>query len=121
MKIYNEKTEKKDKDVRLPLKFKEKWVAALRSGKFKQGKEYLEIEGEYCCLGVACKITHPRLNLGEANFICDQDFNSKELSKIRVPAILKGDSDNKIVDTLAKMNDSGASFKKIAAWIEKNL
>lgn len=37
------------------------WVAALRSGKYKQGRGYLrrEIRGEmeYCCLGVLCDIS----------------------------------------------------------------
>lgn len=31
------------------------WIAALRSGKYEQGKEYLCKGGQYCCLGVACK------------------------------------------------------------------
>ena len=35
-----------------------KWVEALRSGKFKQGKNFLHsIEGDtFCCLGVACEL-----------------------------------------------------------------
>ena len=37
------------------------WVAALRSGKYKQGENYLHItneegEDQYCCLGVACAV-----------------------------------------------------------------
>lgn len=30
----------------------QKWVAALRSGNYKQGEEYLCYNGKYCCLGV---------------------------------------------------------------------
>lgn len=35
-----------------------RWVAALRSGKYKQGmgKLYIHAENSYCCLGVACKV-----------------------------------------------------------------
>lgn len=31
-----------------------KWVAALRSGRFVQGRGSLEYDGRLCCLGVAC-------------------------------------------------------------------
>jgi hypothetical protein len=33
-----------------------KWIAALRSGEYKQGKNALCSNDEYCCLGVACEI-----------------------------------------------------------------
>lgn len=33
-----------------------KWVAALRSGYYKQGKGYLCKDNHYCCLGVACEL-----------------------------------------------------------------
>lgn len=32
------------------------WVAALRSGKYQQGKNYLALEGKFCCLGVLCEL-----------------------------------------------------------------
>ena len=32
-------------------------VAALRSGNYKQGNEFLFKEGKFCCLGVACDIS----------------------------------------------------------------
>lgn len=37
---------------------REAWVAALRSGKYKQGKEVLHnvTDGSHCCLGVACEV-----------------------------------------------------------------
>ena len=44
----------------LNAEFKTKWIEALRSDKFKQGKGFLAIqtqEGDrFCCLGVACMI-----------------------------------------------------------------
>jgi hypothetical protein len=35
---------------------KEKWIEALRSGDYEQGKGALSIAGTYCCLGVLCEI-----------------------------------------------------------------
>jgi hypothetical protein len=42
----------------MDLELKKKWCAALRSGKFQQGKEFLynHIDDAYCCLGVLCVI-----------------------------------------------------------------
>lgn len=37
-----------------------KWINALRSGKYKQGRYALQDSNNgYCCLGVACKILIP--------------------------------------------------------------
>ena len=33
-----------------------KWVRALRSGKYKQGREWLRAGDTFCCLGVACEL-----------------------------------------------------------------
>lgn len=35
---------------------KDKWVAALKSGKYKQGRGQLNGENGYCCLGVLCEV-----------------------------------------------------------------
>lgn len=35
---------------------KELWLAALRSGKYEQGKYYLLQNRKYCCLGVLCDV-----------------------------------------------------------------
>lgn len=35
---------------------KARWVAALRSGEYKQGKEFLRYGGRFCCLGVLCDL-----------------------------------------------------------------
>lgn len=34
----------------------EKWVAALRSGEYKQAKEQLKTREGFCCLGVLCEV-----------------------------------------------------------------
>lgn len=34
----------------------DKWINALRSGKYKQGKFRLQSVDQYCCLGVACEV-----------------------------------------------------------------
>lgn len=40
-----------------------KWVKALRSGRYKQAKGSLQHEDGYCCLGVACKVIIPKNKL----------------------------------------------------------
>ena len=43
---------------------KEKWVKALRSGEYKQGKYVLRSQAdEYCCLGVLCDLFVKEHNL----------------------------------------------------------
>lgn len=106
----------KEKDVRLPKAFKKKWIAALRSGKYSQSVGYLEDSDGYCCLGVACRIQHPKMKL-YGDFI--NDFNFKRLRDVNVPKILKGNID--LPKILSEMNDNGHSFEEIADWIEENL
>lgn len=33
---------------------KDEWIAALRSGEFRQGQSWLDADGRQCCLGVKC-------------------------------------------------------------------
>lgn len=42
-----------------------KWIVALRSGKYKQTKYKLQDENGFCCLGVACKeiINNPSVDI----------------------------------------------------------
>ena len=129
MKIINPKTGK-EKNVKLPKVFKAKWLKALRSGKFKQAQAQLCVkEGDsvsYCCLGVACRIVHPKMDLEEHGLIAKSQFRNKYES-VRVPKLLHGGTDtsmldfNPVVKTLTDMNDGGSSFKQIANFISKNL
>lgn len=124
----------KGKDVRLPKKFKDKWIKALRSGNYKQGNGFLlELDGdddnkEFCCLGVACIVSGI-----EDSFILNQTLINKYIINykekfIKVPKLLHGSSEignsdfNIVVKKLTCMNDSGKwSFNRLATYIEKYL
>lgn len=43
----------------------EKWVAALRSGEYAQGRGLLRSEDGYCCLGVLCDVFMKETGEGE--------------------------------------------------------
>ena len=43
---------------------KDKWVEALRSGKYKQCKGRLQKKDGYCCLGVLCDISGIPFDVG---------------------------------------------------------
>lgn len=98
----------------LEPKVKAEWLAALRSGDFKQGKDYLRTgKNTFCCLGVLCHIKDPDpWSEHEAGWcyghsICllptEEDLSENEQAK------------------LSKMNDDGKSFSEIADYIERSL
>lgn len=95
----------------ISVTFKREWVAALRSGKFKQGLGYLQKGDKFCCLGVACRIagvTMPR-KLDDRS-----TFSFAPLNK----AI---GLNPEVSRRLGNMNDSGTPFSDIADYIEKHL
>ena len=109
----------------------ENWIKALRSGDYKQGKNFLRTGDTYCCLGVLCdlfikdqadkgcswvideeRIVHPFLD-GEYG---DEfsEFPSKKVSEWL--------DDYRInEEELAKMNDIGKSFDEISSYLEEYL
>ena len=106
-----------------------KWIRLLESGKYKQGKDSLKKKVsrtiKYCCLGVACEFV-----LGIKNEILeDGDFEfgySGEVAvipgihwaKLKLRSAIGGLKTGDMgVGSLAGMNDSGWSFKKIARYI----
>jgi hypothetical protein len=91
---------------------KAKWVAALRSGEYKQIKGNLKTSSGYCCLGVLCEIDD--IEFVESNVSGDGPNAS-------VYTYLNMFVGPKNSDTCIKMNDNGKSFNEIADWIEANL
>lgn len=106
---------------KLDPEFKAKWVAALRSGEYKQGKYNLLTEHHgacsFCCIGVA----------GMLRGISKEELSNK--SNYDDPAYSKclPELDRSILYVLGEMNDGsfnqvGAkSFSEIADYIEANL
>lgn len=122
----------------LKLPIKRKWLAALRSGKYKQGTNGLRTNSlrspwrkpfsSFCCLGVLADVVDPEgwqikrphdewAHRGEVGLlslrVCGEAcrMHRSEVSHFFHDAM----------PTLAEMNDSGKTFKQIAKWIEKNL
>lgn len=97
-----------------------KWIAALQSGDYKQERCSLYWEGTdaYCCLGVLRHVANPkdvRSAFGDGLILSDEQLNDFGLE-------LK---DN---NHLVSLNDGDKargievrSFKQIAVWIGENL
>jgi len=120
-----------------------KWVKALRSGEYQQGKESLcreEISGdyEYCCLGVACDILteddwveHPSKTLWTIGKYEEFDIpdsidkhgwgQTETTSFPSLETLRKMGLNADYAQELAELNDRGWSFKRIANKIEKDL
>lgn len=113
-----------------------KWIEALRSGKYRQGKGYLFIDAPdddvngkaHCCIGVACDlIDHDGwINIAKDQFVADefQDeyiydpvdtvWNRYSNDQLELPW-LERDAAGKLAD----WNDHGVSFNQIADRIEQ--
>lgn len=110
-------------------KWKDKWVKALRSGKYKQGKEKLHQKtpnGDiWCCLGVFCDVVAPEeweeydsdYAYDGSTFLPNFDFRKK----VKLVKSSDIELDEKF-SFLANMNDhKHKTFKQIANYIEKYL
>lgn len=104
---------------------KEKWIAALRSGEYEQGRNYLRTgTGKYCCLGVLCNLIDPTKwdrdvnnSLESTPYDYDGSIGYPSPKTIKVSGL-----DDGYCDILTGMNDvSKLSFNQIADWIEENL
>jgi len=112
-----------------------KWVKALRSGKYKQGKELLKEEDRFCCLGVACDIYLKAHGDKWANLYNDgvgwiYDDNTALPPLVRDWFGIKscsgnfgdvgGDKVEGSTSLVGLNDDRGFSFEQIADVIEKN-
>jgi len=109
-----------------------KWVKALRSGKYKQGKNSLRVDGTYCCLGVACDLYAKETGLGKWEFyedVCLGFLIGSNLEETTLPHEVKKwlglrdccglfIKDGK-TDYLTELNDArDYTFKEIADLVE---
>ena len=120
---------------------KAKWVEALRSGEYKQGKGALRREGMFCCLGVLCDL-HSKETRTSWEGPSDESKADSYLDEVSLlPKIVKSwagiESPTELVvnyermgfktkESLWRLNDGpvdtpSLSFDKIAAFIETHI
>lgn len=117
----------KSKKSPTPKQLVARWVRALESGKYKQGKlELHRVQGGkhfYCCLGVACEVfdrAFPgELNIEDEGKSVSYDGEYADLPK-RVREAFGLSKFGGVADgeTLVGLNDSGVRFKTIAKIIK---
>jgi hypothetical protein len=113
----------------MKTELKQKWLAALRSGEYRQGMRNLKYnqEGEvyHCCLGVLAEMADPK-SLQRDEFV-DEVFMYQKSSWVGLYRI---EGAEEIFDYLSedmqkilwRMNDvEKESFPEIADWIEANV
>lgn len=106
--------------MKIDKEFWLKWAAALRSGKYKQGRGALCDQGMYCCLGVACEIWDVEKHSTDGTFfeygesLC-AGYAPSELGIFGINS--QGELSNG--SNLTEVNDAGATFAEIADIIER--
>ncbi len=92
-----------------------RWVEALRSGEYEQGRFALRRANEFCCLGVACDV----LGSGEWSGTRGLSSFDAELYTLSIHMRAKLGLTDLQVQELALMNDyHHHSFEQIADHIE---
>jgi hypothetical protein len=108
--------------------WKEKWIAALESGKYEQGRDRLRRNDDtFCCLGVLCDIVNV------SGWFKDDDGDWQHGTPglagfaTLTPEVrqVAGISDTEALrdheGELARKNDCGQPFTEIAQWIRENM
>ena len=106
---------------------KKRWVEALRSGEYRQGKIRLKGSSGFCCLGVLTDLYLKETNQdwtyclkqnlyqfsNSSHLLCDEVMEWAEL-KNNNPSVIIDNNET----SLAKLNDSNLDFLEIASLIE---
>ena len=92
----------------------DKWVAALRSGEYKQAYGRLKKGDAYCCLGVLCDVLGREFSNGE----CEGIGAYLPESVVKEAGMSSRNGLLFATKSLADMNDNGMSFNFIADVIE---
>jgi hypothetical protein len=123
-----------EQGFKMDPELKAKWLAALRSGSYQQGRGALlhcgDGDKEYCCLGVLGRLCGCGDGTLESGQVLDDINMAHVLGPWSPPGLGRRffqfdpgrrDTHVTIQRRLAAMNDAGASFSQIADWIEANL
>jgi hypothetical protein len=104
----------------MDAKLKAKWIRALLSGKYKQAEGALREGRGYCCLGVLAVIQKCRWRNDEP-FLGDKTMSTMDSPYGKLRPKFAGGLSAKTQDTLIDMNDTGATFSEIAAYVKKRV
>lgn len=99
-----------DKELR------DKWVAALRSGDYQQGYDFLRVGDRFCCLGVLGDLLGVLEPSRTGAWHCDRNFCMLPTS-VAQPNGLNTNTQNRLI----ALNDNLENFNSIANWIEENI
>ena len=104
---------------------KKRWLKALRSDEYVQGKGALCVtnsEDKFCCLGVLCNVrAEGSKTLYWKLHDSDELMFSGEYLLLSKSMLSWADLTEEQQSCLANQNDGGDSFEKIANYIEENL
>jgi hypothetical protein len=95
-----------------------KWVAALRSGKYRQARKALTRDGGFCCLGVACDISGLVIWRGDTALAGGDAMHLSLPRAVRDWLGLRTGEGRYGNTCLSGENDNGAAFAEIADIIE---
>ena len=97
----------------------QRWVKALRSGKYKQTHNVLQDNKGFCCLGVLCDLYKKNLTVKKSyNAVYYDDAHQRLPPRLWTKLNMKSSDPRVMVNgqkrQLSLINDSGKSFKQIA-------
>ena len=105
---------------------KDKWVAALKSGKYKQARGYLKTENGYCCLGVLCELfiaESNELNVGGYDHITTYNrecaYLPAEVLRWADMRYVNGRASG-LISSVSFVNDNADDFTSSIEYIEQN-
>lgn len=110
-------------------KIRQKWVAALRSGQYKQGTSNLVVRGkkadQFCCLGVLCDmavragvIPEPELPEERYAYSYEGKTGLPPRKVLKWVGLATDEGRSLGLPSLASLNDEGKKFSTIAKIIE---
>lgn len=122
----------------MDARIKKLWVAALRSGNYKQGRGKLRMDSSFCCLGVLCDLHAKETGKGSWKEMDASEGVYEYCAETHIPGMcippssvyawagLVGPSHQRVfIDgkprELENHNDAGKTFEEIAKAIEEQL
>lgn len=116
------------KNIKMPKELADKWLNALRSGKYQQGKDslYQEREGQhyYCCLGaLQMEVWGNTSPTPDHEELCSvDDLEGKRITFYSAYGGVTGDPFLQALgESASEANDHGRTFAEIADALEQEI